>query len=122
MIITFNIFDTLGRFAGGKWQFVTPKTVIFLTLGRVVFIATFVLVGFNLPFNQDWFKLLNMALFSITNGYNSTVLMGFGPSLVKDEHKERAGIIMSFHLTGGIFAGSFVAIAMGSINFPPTFE
>lgn len=59
-----------------------------------------------------------MALFALTNGYNSTLNMIYGPMGVKDEHKEKAGMIMAFHLVGGIFIGSLVAMLMGMITFP----
>lgn len=117
-LVIFNVFDTIGRFGGGAIRLFTPKTVIFLTVGRAIFVVTFFLVAFNKLFQADWFRALNMAAFAITNGYNSTLLMTFGPMLVKDEHKERAGIIMAYNLVGGIFIGSLVAFGIGKINFP----
>lgn len=118
MITFFNTFDTIGRFLGGSYQLFTPNTVIILTLVRLIFVFTFIMIGLNKLFQSDWFRIVNMALFAFTNGYNSTLLMIYGPTGVQNEHKERAGIIMSFHLVGGIFAGSLVAIGMGKINFP----
>jgi hypothetical protein len=121
MITCFNVFDTVGRFAGGKFHLLTPNTVFILSSLRLIFIPLFVLVQLNSSptwiFQSDWFRILNMALFSITNGYNSTLLMIYGPSLVKDADKERAGLIMSFHLVGGIFLGSLIAsFAMDKIG------
>lgn len=113
MIFTFNVFDTIGRYAGGAYQLFTPRTVIILTVLRLVFIFTFIGIGKEwgpaFLFSSDWFKIVNMMVFALTNGYNSTLLMIYGPSIVRDEHKERAGMTMSFHLVGGIFAGSLIA-------------
>jgi hypothetical protein len=68
-------------------------------------------------FQKDWFRILNMALFSITNGYDSTLLMIYGPGFADNANKERAGIIMSFHLVGGIFFGALIAsFAMDKIG------
>jgi len=113
MVTIFNLFDTIGRFAGGSIQIFSEKTVFFLTVSRLVFIPLFVLIQLDSHplwiFSSDWFRILNMAVFSITNGYNSTLTMIFGPSLAKEPDKERAGLIMSFHLVGGIFFGSLIA-------------
>lgn len=59
-----------------------------------------------------------MGLFAFTNGYNSTLNMIYGPMSVRDEHKEKAGMIMAFNLVGGIFIGSLVAMLSGMITFP----
>jgi len=75
-------------------------------------------MAFQIFFYWDWFIILNMGLFAFSNGYNSTLNMIFGPMNVKDEHKEKAGMIMAFHLVGGIFAGSLVALLLGMVNFP----
>lgn len=85
-IFIFNIFDTLGRWAGDK-QFAKFKdlVVIVMTYCRSIFIATFVLTALNKPpfwlFGKgaDWFKMLNMILFALTNGYCSTVCAVRGP-------------------------------------------
>lgn len=113
MITAFNLFDTIGRFAGGYIQIFTPNTVFLLTTFRLVFIPLFVLIQLEANpawiFQSDWFRILNMALFAITNGYNSTLCMIYGPTLADEANKERAGLIMNFHLVGGIFAGSLIA-------------
>lgn len=113
MITCFNIFDTIGRYLGGKIHLLSPNTVFLLSSSRLIFIPLFVLIQLNASpawiFQADWFRIVNMALFSLTNGYNSTLLMIYGPTIVKDADKERAGLIMSFHLVGGIFLGSLIA-------------
>lgn len=113
MITTFNIFDTIGRFAGGYKQILSPNTLFTLTVFRLIFIPTSVLIQLGSEphwiFQADWFKILNMATFALTNGYNSTLAMIYGPSFASDADKEKAGILMSFHLVGGIFAGSLIA-------------
>jgi len=59
-----------------------------------------------------------MGLFAFTNGYNSTLNMIYGPMGVRDEHKEKAGMIMAFNLVGGIFIGGLVAMLSGMFKFP----
>ena len=121
MITIFNLFDTIGRFTGGSFQVLSPGTVFSLTVLRLIFIPTSVLVQLSSNptwiFNSDWFRILNMALFAFSNGYNSTLLMIYGPQFADENSKERAGILMSFHLVGGIFFGSLIAsFGMKEIN------
>lgn len=117
-VFLFNIFDTLGRFLGGKYQIFNPKTVIIHTLGRFVFIFTSFLIFYHVILYHDFLMILNMIGFAFTNGYGSTLTMMFAPSLVKDEHKEKAGMIMAFHLVGGIMMGAFVAIGFSNLTPP----
>jgi len=78
-IFTFNLFDTLGRWLGGQpFAVMGDRKVLFITYGRVIFIVTSFLIDQNIGpawlvgDQGDWFKLLNMALFALTNGYCST--------------------------------------------------
>jgi equilibrative nucleoside transporter 1/2/3 len=113
MITIFNVFDTIGRFLPAKIQLFTPNTVFALSISRLIFIPLCVLIQLSSSpsgiFQSDWFRIMNMAVFAITNGYASTLLMMFGPSMVEDHELERTGIIMGTHLVGGIFFGSVIA-------------
>ncbi|CAI2366910.1 unnamed protein product [Moneuplotes crassus] len=113
MITLYNFFDTIGRFAGGFVKIFSPTTIISLTITRLIFIPLSVLVQIGSTpswiFESDWFRILNMAIFALTNGYNSTLCMVYGPSCTDKNSKERAGIIMSLHLVGGIFGGSLIS-------------
>ena len=77
-ITLFNILDTIGRNLGGKVR-VSPKCTYFLSISRgltVVFAIWIVILGddSSIFITQDWFKVLNIALFSISNGFVSTLL------------------------------------------------
>ena len=74
----FNIFDTIGRKAGGSPKFNwANKIIITISASRVIWFATFLLVAFQVGpswlFNSDWFKILNIMIFSITNGFLATL-------------------------------------------------
>ena len=73
--------------------------------------------------NADWFKILNMVLFSLTNGYLSTMCCVKAPSRAPDHLKESVGMFLSIFLTFGIMIGSIVAIGVGkgvpNNNVPP---
>lgn len=75
----FNVFDTVGRYMGGAPMFTLPdKVVLILTYSRTLFLATFLLIAFHVSpswlfgDNADWFKIFNMILFALSNGFVST--------------------------------------------------
>ncbi len=74
----FNVFDTVGRKAGGSPRFNwANKVIIGISASRIVFLATFLLVAFQVGpvwlFNSDWFKISNIIIFSVTNGFVATL-------------------------------------------------
>lgn len=77
LIFIFNVFDTVGRYMGGAVA-LPDKLVLLLTYLRAIFIATFLLIAFNVSpswlfgDNADWFKIINMIVFSLSNGFLST--------------------------------------------------
>ena len=107
----FNLFDTIGRFLPILFKGVSKDRLYMVLLSRFVFLITFGLL-FMYPCSKTsgagyyLISLLNMALFSFTNGYSSSLAMGYGPSNVSDENKSIAGNMMSFHLIFGIFIGT----------------
>lgn len=79
LVFVFNLGDTGSRFVAGQpWANLSDKAVLILTYGRALFIATSLLIAWDVPpswlfgVNADWFKLINMFLFAFTNGYCST--------------------------------------------------
>ena len=75
---TFNFFDTIGRkLAGVPALMASGKTVKILSALRFIATITFLLTAFEIGpswlFWSDWFKLLNMAMFALSNGYCATL-------------------------------------------------
>ena len=102
----FNLFDTVGRFLPIFATFF-PKNKLYLLLSlRYIFVIFFACVSLFGKWASSWFMILNMSLFSFTNGFSSSLAMGFGPSNVPDDSKGVAGNMMSFHLIFGIFVGT----------------
>lgn len=96
------------------------NSVALLTFGRIIFIATGVMVQKSLTpawlFQSDWFRILNIWLFAATNGYNVGIVMLLGPKQVEARDKERAGMLMNFHLVGGVVVGAiFAALIMSRV-------
>ena len=89
---TFNLLDTIGRYMGGVPCLILRNTTIKISAGlRTLFIATFCLISFDVApsglFSADWFVILNLALFSVTNGYVSTLCAVKAPQTVEGEAK-----------------------------------
>ena len=109
--LLFNLCDTTGRFLPSLIKLFTPNTLPILTIARSVFIATFIL-NYKLDgylFGTNWFKIVNICLLGVTNGYAQTLHMMFGPELVANKLKTVAGFIMSTHIQFGCFIASMIA-------------
>jgi len=83
VILTFNVMDTLGRKMGGLFT-LSPCMAYFLAVLRIGFILTTIFVAtMELhPDNfleSDSFKVLNLVIFSFTNGFVSTLLSIYVP-------------------------------------------
>ena len=86
VILIFNIFDTVGRQLGGKIH-VAKGIVIALGIIRLVFIFTTTAipkVSEDSWINSDVFKILNLVLFSVSNGYTQTQCFIKAPQMVKE--------------------------------------
>jgi hypothetical protein len=76
-ILTFNILDTAGRKLGGMYMISSGKVITGSFL-RTIFVIIAILIVIDgdkksgIFFEADWFKIINLILFSISNGYVST--------------------------------------------------
>jgi len=91
-VFIYNLFDTIGRFAGGMRALdLKIHTVNIGSALRIIFVATFLLIDFKVPpvwlFVLDWFKILNLVLFAFTNGYLSTLCAIKAPGTVKESRR-----------------------------------
>jgi solute carrier family 29 (equilibrative nucleoside transporter), member 1/2/3 len=113
MVTVYAVIDTIGRWLANYWIPFTHHNVIWMTMSRLVHIPISILIQLAVPpnwlFGSDWFRLLNISIFGFTMGYNTAVVMIFGPQLIKNTEKEQAGILMNFHLWMGQCVGTLVA-------------
>lgn len=119
MLFFFNVADTIGRTATSYILLVTPERMFVASIARFIFILSFCLIGHRVSdsyFVHDWWIILNIILFGITNGYLCSLAMIYGPQdeYFKEEERESAGKMMAFYLTAGIFIGSLLAQAIMS--------
>lgn len=77
---------------------------------------TFLLIAFRVSiFDADWFKIVNLCLFAVSNGFLSTQCSVKAPLAVAPEKRARVGAFVGFATTGGILLGSILALAMDPV-------
>ena len=118
LILVFNIFDTVGKYASDILPKPGVKTFIIIILLRFLMFPLFLMMTqrFEVDVIKDgWFALVNMAVFAVTHGYVVSNLMICAPEKAQDNEKETAGFIMSLPLTVGIVSGSLFALGFAWI-------
>lgn len=113
LIFVFNVFDTIGKYFSSWRRFYSKKSTIYLVLIRFVFFAFFLLMAGRddiAIISDDWFAIVNIALFSLFNGYTTSCSMVLAPEECENEEKETAGFLMTHPLYLGIMVGTFLAL------------
>ncbi|XP_022785347.1 equilibrative nucleoside transporter 1-like isoform X2 [Stylophora pistillata] len=113
--LLFNIGDFCGRLAASftQWPGKDGYLLPVLCFLRVVFLPLFAFCN-ALPrknpnllfFNEDYYPIIFMVLFAISNGYLGSLCMMYGPSMVEPKHAETAGTMMAFMLIIGLGVGA----------------
>ena len=124
----FNFCDAIGRYCGGVACLILSNPAIKLGSGlRTLFLATFLLVSFDVKpswlFETDWFIIVNLVFFSLSNGYVSTLCAVKAPQAVEGEAKGQVGGFVGITISTGIVIGSILAFAMTAvINQTPEYK
>lgn len=113
--LLFNIGDFCGRLAASftQWPGKDGYLLPVLCFLRVVFLPLFAFCN-ALPrknqdllyFDKDYYPIIFMVLFAISNGYLGSLCMMYGPSMVEPKHAETAGTMMAFMLIIGLGVGA----------------
>ena len=94
MLTLFNSGDVIGRILAA-WKFVSTRTTIILSVIRVIFFATFFPIAFSCApkqlFGADWFKMLNIFLFGLSNGYCACMAAMLVPGTVQEHLRQECG-------------------------------
>lgn len=119
--VLFNVGDWLGRFFAEMFQWPKPGRfgmifVLIFTLARLAFIPLFLFSNANpggriqpVVFGHDAYYILFMALFSLSNGYLSSICMMSAPQLCKGTEAQTAASMMVALLGLGLGAGSLTS-------------
>ena len=86
----------------------TVKLAVYL---RTLFLVTFLLVAFDV-ITYSWFIVLNLVIFSVTNGYGSTLCCVKAPQTVEGEAKAQVGGFIGITISTGIMLGSVLAFTL----------
>ena len=113
----FNAFDAVGRYMGGVYCLIlSNRTIKVFTIMRTLFLVTCLLISFDVApsalFSSDWFILINLILFSLSNGYVSTLCAVKAPMTVEGEAKGQVGGFIGITISTGIVIGSLLAFGM----------
>ena len=92
----------------------TPRTATILALCRTVFIFTTIAAARQAPpsflAQADWFRVANVVLFSLSNGFVATQCMMLAPKMVSGDQRKHVGLYGSLFLSLGITIGSVLMI------------
>ena len=113
IVAIFNVFDTIGRLAPGRFQFFSERVILIPILCRTIFILLFLFCVKPQLLGSTWWSFCFMAVMALTNGYFGSLCMMYGPRGVKSYDKEKTGTIMTASLLMGITAGSFFGLGIG---------
>ncbi|KAK2560587.1 Equilibrative nucleoside transporter 3 [Acropora cervicornis] len=122
--LLFNVGDFVGRLMASFVQW-PRRDGILLTVFcviRTVFLPLFVFCN-ALPrkqkhlsyFTEDYYPMVFMGLFAISNGYLGSLCMMYGPTMVESKHAETAGAMMAFMLIIGLAFGAGFSFAVTEV-------
>ena len=120
VIITYNLFDTIGRYLVEKIR-PNKKLNMIIVLGRSILLFTLIFNHFctmSLVWNgtlTSILLILNVGLLAATNGMATTIGFGLGPNEVEGQYKGQVGTSLSFFIIVGIFLGACVGFGTDAI-------
>lgn len=122
--LLFNIGDYIGRQVAGflMWPRRGSWLLYVMVAIRLVFIPLFLLCNHNplsaipIVFAHDSWYILFMLLFSLSNGYCSSLCMMYGPKVVSEDKAEVASSMMAAMLGLGLLTGGLSSFGFALIS------
>lgn len=122
--LLFNVGDYVGRQVAGfiMWPRRGSRILYVMVVLRLVFIPLFLLCNHSpvspIPstFSHDAWYILFMSLFSLSNGYCSSLCMMYGPKMVSEVKAEVASSMMAAMLGLGLLTGGLLSFAFALIG------
>ncbi|EAR88244.1 equilibrative nucleoside transporter family protein (macronuclear) [Tetrahymena thermophila SB210] len=113
MQFSYNIGDLSGK-ALSNLPFYNSASMYILNISRCIFFFTFLMSArdpSNAFFGNDYFALINIFLFGLSNGVITGGLMQLGPKRGSNpDETNLISLILAFGLTFGISVGAFLAL------------
>lgn len=118
--LNFNFGDFLGRLLASYDSCSHGPRLVAASLGRLMFVPLFLLCNVHgssipTPFHNNWWPVVIMQLFAITNGHVSTMAMMKAPSKVKGTEQNSTGVLMNFCLQSGLASGSALSFLLRGV-------
>ncbi|KAL4512618.1 hypothetical protein ABPG72_020455 [Tetrahymena utriculariae] len=114
MQFSYNIGDLSGK-ALSSLHFYNSAMMYILNVSRCIFFFTFLMTARdsqNAFFGNDYFALVDIFLFGLSNGLVTGGLMQLGPQRGSNpDEKNLISLILAFGLTFGISVGAFLALS-----------
>jgi equilibrative nucleoside transporter 1/2/3 len=116
-ITIYNLFDSVGKLLTEYRKAYNFWTITILFFLRFVFYYSFYLIVStdNAITNQDWFRILNTALFAASNGYVTSALFVLASEKARSENKTATGFGMTMSLFAGISSGTIAALPLKTL-------
>ena len=117
VISIFNLVDSTGRKLAVVFKM--PVTGVFI-LGflRIAFVFTIIVMATfdttHASFEQDWIRIMNLALFAFTNGYVQTSVAFRVPTFVPEAQREQIGKFVGLFMGIGTLLGTGLAVPLGA--------
>ncbi|MFH4979638.1 hypothetical protein AB6A40_006347 [Gnathostoma spinigerum] len=116
--LNFNLFAMIGSMIANFVQWPSPKYLIVLTAGRLLFIPFFLFCNYEpdkrrwpIFFESEYTFLFGGMLMALTSGYCTSLAMMYAPRTVKPAKAQAAGMLAAFILVLGICCGILLTFA-----------
>jgi len=112
LINVFQVCDFIGRFVP-KWiLFPSMKYLWIPVWSRLIYIPLILIPVYSDLFPSNYVAYTVIVLFSLSNGYWTTLAVIYGPMRVDRKHVESASILMGYALQVGVFMGVHLAMIL----------
>lgn len=119
MVIIYNLGNFIGKYTP-RFIIISHSSIWVLSFLRLIFGVTFYMIACNMSpqwlFGSLWFKLLNMFLFSLSDGYCSTVIIIQSAGRLPERMRERAGYVILASMMIGILNGALLGLAFQNLG------
>lgn len=118
LILIFNIGETVGKYITVIWMKLNWKTAYIFVFSRFLFFGSFYHIVNGKEFfffNENFVIILNLFLFSFSQGFLANCLFGFAQINSKESERETVGILMNMFLIFGLAFGSVLSLIIKDI-------